>query len=322
MIGKDIQLAKQLLDKGELVGIPTETVYGLAANALDITAAIKIFEAKNRPSFDPLIIHLASVGDLPKYAVAVPQIIYDIASEYSPGPVTYLLPKKDNVPDLITSGSPYVAIRIPNHPLTLDLLGQLDYPLAAPSANPFGYISPTTAKHVEEQLGHKVAYILDGGQCEVGVESTIISVEEDGALRVLRKGGLTIEELERFTTHPIRVEEASSSKPDAPGMLSSHYSPTKPIYWKQEVSQAIAKYNLARIGILDFAGALHNQYVGAAHVLDLSSNGSLNEAARNLFDYLRQLDSYDIDAIITMPVPDMGLGLAINDRLKRATFKK
>ena len=168
VIGKDIELAKKILKSGKLVAIPTETVYGLAANALDTKAVSSIFEAKNRPFFDPLIIHVGGLEDFHKYAKNISNEILNMAMHFCPGPVTFLLEKQANIPDLVTSGLPKVAIRIPNHPLSLALLKTIDFPLAAPSANPFGYVSPTNASHVFDQLKNKVAYILDGGQCEVG----------------------------------------------------------------------------------------------------------------------------------------------------------
>ncbi len=174
MIGTDLHLAIKLLTEGKLVGIPTETVYGLAANALNADAVLNIFEAKKRPVFDPLILHVPSVDVARLHVTRFPEKALQLANAFWPGPLTMVLPRKHHIPDIVCSGLETVAVRMPNHPLTLELLSQLSFPLAAPSANPFGYISPTTAKHVDEQLGNQISYTLDGGPCQVGIESTII----------------------------------------------------------------------------------------------------------------------------------------------------
>ncbi len=232
-IGNSIKTAQSELQKGNLVAIPTETVYGLAANAFDIKAVSKIFEAKNRPTFDPLIVHTDSIDKIKNWTSEFPKWAEILGNQFWAGALTLLLPKKSIIPDLVTSGLPHVAVRIPNHRLTLELLKNIDFPLAAPSANPFGYISPTTAMHVFEQLGKKVSYILDGGNCKIGVESTIIG-EENGKLTVFRKGGIAIEELEKVVGKLI-VKEHSNSNPHSDkiestkvassGMLLSHYAP-------------------------------------------------------------------------------------------------
>ena len=191
--GTDVERAKQLLCSGNLVVIPTETVYGLAGNALNPRAVAAIYEVKNRPSFNPLIIHTDRLEKVTEYVASVPRVAQELAQAFWPGPLTLLLPKTDKLPDIVTAGSDRVAVRIPKHPLALALLSELDFPLAAPSANPFGYISPTTVAHVEEQLGDKIAYILDGGSCSVGIESTIVGVE-DNKLEVYRRGGISIED--------------------------------------------------------------------------------------------------------------------------------
>src|ERR1035437_8374682 len=196
-IGIDIEKAKQILQEGGLVAIPTETVYGLAANALNKDAVFKIIEAKNRPHFDPLIIHTDSIEKVKLHVSDFPQWAQQLANAFWPGPLTLLLPKKNSIPDLVTSGLPQVAVRIPNHPLTLQLLKSLDFPLAAPSANPFGYVSPTNAEHVAAQLQGSVDYILDGGPCDVGIESTIVGFE-DGKITIYRLGGLAIEDIEKL----------------------------------------------------------------------------------------------------------------------------
>ncbi|HMP31131.1 MAG TPA: L-threonylcarbamoyladenylate synthase, partial [Saprospiraceae bacterium] len=246
-IGTDITKAISILNNGGLVALPTETVYGLAANALDINAVTKIFEAKNRPTFDPLIIHLADVAQLGLYTYDIHPLLYDIAKKYCPGPITFLVKKTHIIPDLVTSGSEYVAVRFPAHPITKSILEQIDFPLAAPSANPFGYISPTTALHVAAQLNSKVDYIVDGGPCKVGIESTIISFEED-RINVLRKGGFDAELIKEFTNLPIQYFETSTSNPSAPGMLLSHYAPRVPLYLVDDIEQFAHIHKLQNYG--------------------------------------------------------------------------
>lgn len=312
LIGNNIQYAAQCLQDGNLIGIPTETVYGLAANALKAEAAVRIFTVKNRPTFDPLIVHIADIAQMTELATSVPQWASDLMRIFAPGPLTVLIPKKSIVPDIITSGLSRVAVRIPNHPLTLELLRTVQLPLAAPSANPFGYISPTTAQHVAEQLGEKVSYILDGGACSVGVESTIIG-EESGKLVVYRLGGLPIETLQSLVG---KIEiRPSTSSPAAPGMLHSHYAPRKPFY-VGNISQLLLSYTKDNmpIGVLSF----EKSYSSTAYNLVLSPQADISEAAQNLFAYMRQLDQSPVEAILAEWLPNEGLGAAINDRLRRA----
>ena len=307
-IGKDIKHAKAILESGNLVGIPTETVYGLAANAFDNEAVAKIFEVKNRPYFDPLILHTDSIDKLKSFVEYIPPELDLLLRTFSPGPLTVLLPKNNKVSDLCTAGLLRVAVRIPKHPLTLALLMSLDFPLAAPSANPFGYISPTSAIHVDKQLGNKIDYILDGGECRIGLESSILGLEGD-TLTVYRKGGLSIEAIENVVGK-VKLQEHSSSNPSAPGMLQSQYAPNKKVvFWNGE------KFNKS-IGFLSFSEEkegmeANNQFV-------LSTKKDLNEAAQNLFKGLRYLDERVIETIFIELVPDVGLGRAINDRLRRA----
>jgi L-threonylcarbamoyladenylate synthase len=314
-IGQDIAKALALLNQGELVAIPTETVYGLAGNALDAQAISKIFEAKNRPSFDPLIMHCASweaaqqhlQADLPAEAKA-------LAAAFWPGPLTLLLPKAAHVPDLLSSGLPRVAVRVPKHPLSLALLKQLDFPLAAPSANPFGYISPTRASHVQDQLGDKLAYILDGGPCTVGVESTIIGFE-DGQAVLYRPGGIAMEDIVELIGE-VQLRQHSSSNPHAPGMLETHYAPRKKVYMG-DLDALMQQYADEDFAVLSFT----KEFTGlpTPRQFALSTRGDLREAASRLFEGLRYLDNSDASLILVEPVPHEGLGLAINDRLKRAS---
>ncbi|WP_341225007.1 L-threonylcarbamoyladenylate synthase [uncultured Arcticibacterium sp.] len=313
-IGKDILKAKALLEAGELVGLPTETVYGLAANALNPRAVAKIFEAKNRPSFDPLIVHTDTIEKVKTFVKYIPLDLEILLNQFSPGPITVLLPKEAIISDLVTSGLERVAVRIPNHPLSLALLKSLDFPLAAPSANPFGYISPTSAQHVENQLGQRIPYILDGGECQVGLESTIIGFEND-KLTVYRKGGLSIESIQEVVGK-VNMKEHSSSNPAAPGMLKSHYAPKKKVIFKSEYK---GDFNLNKVGYLGFCETIQN--IPKKNQFLLSPEKDLNEAAQNLFKGLRFLDELDIETVLIELVPEEGLGTAINDRLKRAAAK-
>jgi L-threonylcarbamoyladenylate synthase len=315
IIGTDIKQAVRLLESGELVAIPTETVYGLAANAFSETAVLKIFEAKNRPAFDPLIIHTHSVAAFPGIAGPIPAVAYQLAEAFMPGPLTLILPKGPRVPLLVTSGHDSVGLRIPNHPLTLALLRELDFPLAAPSANPFGYVSPTTARHVEQQLGSLVPYILDGGACEVGIESTIISLL-GSQVQVLRLGGLALEEIEGVLGRPVDMVQTSSSNPQAPGMLLSHYAPRKKVLLG-ELPALLRQYTGQRVGVMAFSETFSG--IPAAHQVALSPAGDVREAARQLFSALRYLDTQPVDLILAEYVPETGLGRAVNDRLRRAS---
>lgn len=316
MIGTDLNYAIQLLQTEQLVAIPTETVYGLAGNALSDKAVAQIFVVKNRPRFDPLIVHTDSLKRLRTFVTNFPKKAEILAEAFLPGPLTLLLPKKEHISDLVTAGSPLVALRIPQHPLTLDLLQQLDFPLAAPSANPFGYISPTTARHVEQQLGDKIPYILDGGACEVGLESTIVGFEGEKVL-VYRKGGIAIEAIEQLVGR-VAVKPHSTSNPQAPGMLENHYAPRATLVLGN-IETLLKKYEGKKIGILAF-----NKHFPATSTLqpfNLSTQNDFAEAARNLFAGMRYLDSLDLDLIIAELLPEENLGSAINDRLRRAAAK-
>jgi len=310
MIGNNIQQAKSLLTNNELVAIPTETVYGLAGNAYSEEAILKIFEVKERPKFDPLIVHTASIDSIQDFAMEIPELAYQLFEAFAPGPITILLPKKAIISDLVTSGLAQVAVRIPNHTLTLALLSELDFPLAAPSANPFGYISPTSAQHVENQLGNKIKLILDGGESSIGVESTIIGFEM-GKPIIYRLGGLTLEAIEKING---KVEiRTSRSSPTAPGMLKSHYAPNKP-FLLGDIQMLYDQNKSKRVGILSFKDVFTKSAINFV----LSPSGNMQEAAQNLFKYLRLLDTSDIDLIIAEFVPSENLGRAINDRLQRA----
>lgn len=315
-IGTDPAKAAQWLLAGECVAIPTETVYGLAANALNPAAVIRIFEIKNRPAFDPLIVHVSGLEQAERYAAEFPAPLRMLAERFWPGPLTVLVPKREVVPDLVTSGLSRVALRAPAHPVTQALLRALHFPLAAPSANPFGYISPTTAQHVYDQLEGQIPYILNGGSCKVGVESTIVGFEE-GQTTLYRLGGLSLETLEEVAG-PLRIQLHQSSNPAAPGMLESHYAPRKPLVLAKNGRWPSG---LGRAGIL----TIQRSADLPEHVihLALSESGDLAEAAQNLFAALRMLDqNEDIDVILAETGPEEGLGRAINDRLRRAAVRE
>jgi L-threonylcarbamoyladenylate synthase len=312
VIGKDIGKAAEILRKGGLVAIPTETVYGLAANALDTTAVAGVFKAKNRPTFDPLIIHTYSVEKAKAYVHDLPPQLEKLAKLFWPGPLTLLLPKKEIIPDLVTSGLDKVAVRIPNHPLTLELLKQLDLPLAAPSANPFGYVSPTRPEHVNRQLHGELDYILDGGACEVGIESTIVGME-NGKICIYRLGGLTISAIEE-AMGKVELKINNSDNPMVPGQLKSHYAPLKKVIIGN-IEELLSEHKNA--AVLSFGDKNYQ-----AIQFNLSEKGDLVEAAANLFSGLRTLDESGAEVILCEYLPENGLGVAINDRLRRAAAEK
>ncbi len=308
-IGTDLGRAAAHLRAGELVAIPTETVYGLAANALDAAASLRIFEAKERPAFDPLIVHVHSREQALGLCEPPPAEALVLMDAFWPGPLTLVLRKRARIPDVVTSGLDTVALRQPAHPLAAKLLKSLDFPLAAPSANLFGRTSPTTAAHVAEQLETGVAYILDGGACSVGVESTILGWEA-GQCVLYRPGGAPIEAIEELVG---RVSPAQCRiLPAAPGMLAAHYAPRTPLELG-ELDELLAQHAHERVAVLAFERA---RPAFASRVL--SRSGDLAEAARNLFAALRELDASGAQRILAEPAPETGLGRAINDRLRRA----
>ena len=312
-IGYDLANAAHLLNKGELVAIPTETVYGLAANALDPDAVLKIFETKKRPGFDPLIVHAASLDVVRHFVRSIPPEALLLANSFWPGPLTLLLPKTPLIPDLVTSGLDTVAVRIPSHPLTAQLLKLLAFPLAAPSANLFGRVSPTKATHVKDQLEGKIAYILDGGDCSVGLESTIVGFPENERPTIFRFGGIPVEEIEEVIGK-VNIRPHSSSNPQAPGMLKSHYAPRKPLFIVDE-----KQFFLEGASYLRFSDYLPD--IPQNRQFILSEARDFRTAARNLFTALRELDSADTTAIVAELLPEKGLGRAINDRLRRASVR-
>ncbi len=310
-----INQAADVLRLGGIVAFPTETVYGLGADALNALAVARIFEIKNRPHFDPLIVHIANLKDAEKLA-HVSGEAEKLIQKFWPGPLTLVLRKKPGIPDLVVSGLDTIAIRMPAHPVALDLIRAAQTPIAAPSANPFGYLSPTTAQHVQDQLGEAVESILDGGACLTGVESTIIDLSNEKPL-LLRPGGIPVEEIEKVIGF---VERAThSSKPSAPGQLPQHYAPRTSLKILT-VEEMRDHPFVSHAGVLLFKNSPVGFMVQASEIL--SAKGDLKEAATNLFSALHRLDRSGVEMIFAEPVPENGLGLAIMDRLRRAAASK
>jgi L-threonylcarbamoyladenylate synthase len=305
--------AARLLREGGLVAFPTETVYGLGANALDVRAVARVFEVKARPSFDPLIVHLSSAAAVPRVAVPEPRA-EALAARFWPGPLSLVLPRQPAVPDLVTAGLDSVAVRVPDHPAALALLRAADTPVAAPSANPFGYVSPTTVEHVLEQLGDKVDLVLDGGPCRVGVESTILSLLAETPL-LLRPGGVSREELEEALRRPVAVA-TSTDRPIAPGQLSRHYATRTPL---RILDGPAGPAPRPRIGLLAMQESPADLGYAATEVL--APDGLLTTAAQNLFAALRRLDALSLDLLLAEPCREEGLGRAIMDRLRRCAAR-
>lgn len=318
IISKDIQKAITILTNEELVAIPTETVYGLAGNIFSEKAVQKIFSTKKRPHFNPLIVHISSIDSLENVVSYVPEKAKTLADAFWPGSLTLVLPKKSNIPDLITAGKNTVAVRVPNHPLTLELLQQLQFPLAAPSANPFNSISPTKPEHVEHYFKNDIQMVLDGGACKNGIESTIVGFENDEPI-VYRLGALSIEDIEKVIGK-VAIKNTKEENPDAPGMLLKHYAPKTLTILTSDLLSEIEKHQGKKIGILSFKNSFKSEEIFREIILSKSAN--LSEAATNLYDALHELDALQLDVIIAEKLPEIGLGISVNDRLQRAAFVK
>ncbi|MFB1040468.1 MAG: L-threonylcarbamoyladenylate synthase [Polaribacter sp.] len=316
IISKDIQNAVQLLNENQLVAIPTETVYGLAGNIFSEKAIKSIFSTKKRPFFNPLIVHIPSIDSLSDLVTHVPEKAKLLAAAFWPGSLTLVLKKSNKIPDLITAGKDTVAVRVPNHPITLALLKKLPFPLAAPSANPFGSISPTKPTHVENYFRNSIKMVLDGGSCANGIESTIIGFENEEPV-IYRLGALPLEEIEAVVG-AISIKNKKEEKPDAPGMLARHYAPKTSTFLVDDVAAEIEKNTGKKMGVLVFKSSLNNENITE---IILSKNGSLQEAASKLYAAMHDLDSKNLDLIIAERFSEFGLGKSINDRLQRATFK-
>ena len=316
IISKDIQKAVALLIDEQLVAIPTETVYGLAGNIFSEKAIKSIFSTKKRPFFNPLIVHIPSIDSLSDIVTHVPEKAKLLAAAFWPGSLTLVLKKSNKIPDLITAGKDTVAVRVPNHPVTLELLKQLPFPLAAPSANPFGSISPTKPTHVENYFKNDIKMVLDGGSCVNGIESTIIGFENEEPV-IYRLGALPLEEIEAVIG-TISIKNKKEEKPDAPGMLARHYAPKTSTFLVDDVAAEVKKNTGKKMGVLVFKSSLNNENITE---IILSKNGSLQEAAANLYAAMHELDTKNLDIIIAERFSKFGLGKSINDRLQRATFK-
>jgi L-threonylcarbamoyladenylate synthase len=318
IIGIDVQKAARLLSEGKVIAMPTETVYGLAANAFSKGAIARIYEIKQRPRFNPLIIHSNTIRRFSQWIPNIPEEVFQLARVFSPGPITYVVPSNKRIPDIVTAGTGAVAIRVPQHPLAMALLAAVDFPVAAPSANPSGYVSPTTARHVFEQLSKQVPYILDGGECQVGLESTIVSFL-DKTPRILRYGAISKEQLEHVLQNPVE-DVVSNPNPVAvaPGMLLKHYA-TKHQLIVGDVNELLKLHSGKRVGIISFIEKYPNHKSGP--VFCLSPDGNLAKAATRLFAAMRELDKTNVDLILAENFPDESIGKAINDRLKRASEK-
>lgn len=308
---ENLSRAAHTIRSGGLVAFPTDTVYGLGANVYLPDAVAGIFAAKERPLFDPLISHIADVDFLPEYAVTDSRVM-DLARRFWPGPLTFVLKRKDadHRLDMVCSGLPNLAVRMPNHPLALKLIKAAGVPIAAPSANRFKTVSPTTAQHVADSLGSKVDMILDGGPCAIGVETTIVDLTGRNMV-ILRAGGLPKEELEAFTGEKVYLSDGNPDKPSAPGQLLKHYAPRLPL--RINVDEKDVRPGEFFIGFGNIRSAR----------LNLSPRADLREAAANLFAYMREAEKHsEFTGIAISPIPENGLGLAINDRIRRASFRE
>ncbi len=312
-VGSDLDYAIKLLNDEEIVAIPTETVYGLAANGLKETAIRKIFEAKGRPLTNPLILHFPNTEAILPFILELPEELKKITDKFWPGSLTVLLEKSNLVPDIITAGHQRVAVRIPNHSITLDLLSRLNFPLAAPSANPYGKISPTKSEHVLKQLAGKIPYILEGGFCNKGLESTIVGMEGN-QVAIYRLGCISIEQIQKIIGYEPKLQITSENSPLTSGMVKHHYAPSTPLLF---LDSDFKINNAKKTGFIFF----QKDFIGVENKIILSVNGNLEEAAQNLYDALHSMDSEKLDLIYIERFPETELGRTINDRLKRATAK-
>jgi len=315
-VGTDISRAAGILRAGGLVGMPTETVYGLAANALDVRAVARVFAAKGRPVFDPLIVHLADISELSRIVAHVPALAWRLAEACWPGPLTLVMPKSDSVPDLVTAGLRGVGVRIPAHAMARQLLRECGCPLAAPSANTSGCVSPTSASHVVKDLQGKVEMILDAGSCELGIESTVVDVRDEN-IQILRPGSVTssmISEVLRCKVNQPDSLVVPNAAMVSPGMLEKHYAPRTVAIWIETDFWQIAgemKTKGLQIGVLAMEKTPGALCLGKDPV----------EYARKLYGALHALDDMGLDRILVIAPPDLPEWFAVRDRLRRATVR-
>lgn len=315
-ITKDISYCQELLNNNEVIAIPTETVYGLAACIDNNEAVEQIFKLKSRPHYNPLIVHIHHIDQLKDLAIDIPKNAYKLAEQFWPGPLTLLLKKQSQVNKLITANKPTIAVRMPNHPLTIELLQGLKAPIAAPSANPFTSISPTSAEHVYNYFKGKIKAVLDGGPCKVGLESTIVGFEGETAV-IYRKGGISIENIKSVVGSVRYLQKKETNKIVAPGMLAKHYSPKTTLVLTENIENEIVKHGHKKIGVITLSPYFNSEISVCS---SLSSTGNLEEAASQLYATLHYMDTKSLDIIIAEKMPETDLGETINDRLKRASF--
>jgi L-threonylcarbamoyladenylate synthase len=316
ILGNDCALAARYLSEGKLVAIPTETVYGLGADAFNPIAVAKIFEAKKRPSFDPLIVHIADIKALDSlFAAPVSDKVYALAKRFWPGPLTIVYKKKNTVPDIVTSGLSSVAVRMPSHPMAREVIRLSGTAIAAPSANLFGHLSPTKAQHVAKQL-QTIDYILDGGNTHFGIESTVVSIHEE-LVTLLRPGAISLEELRTIVPEIVTINNARAKQLESPGLMESHYSPRKPLYiLEKNITTLPAKAGLLLVSDKDASG------YKATEIAFLSKNCDLLEVAAKLFASLHAMEENNaVDCIYIEPVEEKGIGVAIMDRLRKAAYQ-
>lgn len=310
---KEIEVAAKYIKEGKLVAFPTETVYGLGANALNSLAVAKIFEIKQRPSFDPLIVHIAHKDDIFQLSTSNDDRIIKLIDKFWPGPLTIVLPKSNIIPDIVTSGLQTVAIRMPANQIALELIKLSECPIAAPSANKFGRVSPTTANHVKKQLPN-VDFIIDGGKTNIGIESTIIKLTQKG-FKILRNGFITKEDLEKILPYDYEdTNESTNSSIIAPGMLKSHYSPLKKLIILND--NIVNKLDKSITGLIAFSEKYINNF---SKTIRLTESNNLIEYASKMFETLHLLeDDHEVEIIAVEPVPEKGIGIAIMERLRKA----
>jgi len=309
----DIEKGASLLREGKIVAFPTETVYGLGADAFNPEAVARIFELKERPSFDPLIVHISEPGDYLRLASEPDERVEELAGKFWPGPLTIILPKNKTVPDIVTSGLQTVGIRMPDNKIALELIKSAGCPVAAPSANKFGRVSPTTAAHVKKYFPD-IDFIIDGGKTKVGIESTVIRLTQKG-FQILRHGIITRDEIQKIL--PYDSSSSDKNLPASPGMLESHYSPCIPLVISDPSN--IGKAERERAGLLSFTGEDTGHF---KTVILLTEKMDLREYAGNLFEALHEMEEKGVDLIVAEPVPEKGIGIAVMDRLKKASWSK
>lgn len=318
-IGTNIQKAASFINAGDVVAIPTETVYGLAASILSEKGIQKIYELKGRPKTNPLIVHVASIEEISKWVEVWPEKAKILADVFMPGPITLVMPKSNKIPHYVTSGQDTVGIRVPNHPLFVELLKSLPAPLAAPSANPSNATSATQAKHVFSYFKNKdLPYVLDGGACVNGLESTIVGFEKNEVV-IYRVGAITIEQIERLVG---KVKRASTkSHTLTPGMFTRHYAPQTPLIMTDDIDAYTKQHPEANVAILYTGKKKESSNVKTTYI-NLSESDNLEEVGQRLYATLLALDEQSYDALLIQPFPSTDLGITLNDRLTRATTKK